>query len=118
MVRNINKEHKENLTLQERMALNITKGVGSMYCAYIFAVIALISLPDAINSGRASIISWVAQTFLQLVLLSIIMVGQNVSGKRSELRAEADFEVDTKNEKETEEIKKKLDTIIKLLENK
>lgn len=51
-----------------------------MWCAYIFAAIALISLPSAIKTGDLiTIVSWVAQTFLQLVLLSIIMVGQSVS---------------------------------------
>jgi hypothetical protein len=46
-----------------------------MWCAYIFAAIALISLPAAIKTGESIvIITWVAQTFLQLVLLSIIMV--------------------------------------------
>ena len=53
-----------------------------MWCAYLFAIIALISLPNAIKSGDTLvIISWVAQTFLQLVLLSIIMVGQNVQSE-------------------------------------
>lgn len=118
LIRNINKEHKENLSLQEKIALNITRGVGSMYCAYIFAIIALISLPDAISSGKAAVVSWIAQTFLQLVLLSIIMVGQNVSNKHSELRAEAEYELNIKNEKETEEIKKKLDHILEILEKK
>ena len=116
MARNINKEHKENLSFQEKLALNITKGVGSMYCAYIFAAIALISLPDAIHSGKATIISWIAQTFLQLVLLSIIMVGQNVASRHSELLAEADYEVNLKAEKETEEIKKELAEIKKMLQ--
>ena len=118
MVRNVNKEHKENLSFQEKLALSITKGIGSMYCAYIFAIIALISLPDAIRSGRASIISWIAQTFLQLVLLSIIMVGQNVASKHSELRADADYEVNLKSEKEIEDIKNKLEDIKKILESK
>jgi uncharacterized membrane protein len=117
-IRNVNKEHKDNLNLQERMALTITKGVGSMYCAYIFAIIALISLPDAIAGGRSTIISWIAQTFLQLVLLSIIMVGQNVSSKHSELRADADYEVNLKSEREIAEIKKELEEIKQLLQNK
>ena len=51
-----------------------------MWCAYIFAALALISLPAAIKTGDVVVIvAWIAQTFLQLVLLSIIMVGQNVS---------------------------------------
>lgn len=52
--------------------------VSTMWCAYIFAIIALISLPGAIKTGDTIVIvSWIAQTFLQLVLLSIIMVGQS-----------------------------------------
>ena len=66
------------------LAIKITSGVGTMWCAYAFAVIALVGLPQAIHdtfSGPTvhplSLIAWVAQTFLQLVLLSIIIVGQN-----------------------------------------
>ncbi len=65
-----------------RLAEKITAAVSTMWCAYIFAAIALISLPAAIKSGDALIIvAWVAQTFLQLVLLSIIMVGQDASAQ-------------------------------------
>ena len=63
-----------------RLAEKITSAVSTMWCAYIFAILALISLPAAIKTGDVVIIvGWIAQTFLQLVLLSIIMVGQNVS---------------------------------------
>lgn len=117
-IRNINREHRERLSLQEKIALFITKGVGTMWCAYIFSIIALISLPDAIISGRAAVISWIAQTFLQLVLLSIIMVGQNVMSKHAELRADAEYEVDLENEKNIHEIKKELAEIRKMLEEK
>ena len=72
---------KFNLWLAEK----ITNGVATMWCAYLFAAIALISLPKAISSGDSIvIISWVAQTFLQLVLLSIIMVGQKVQSQNVE----------------------------------
>jgi hypothetical protein len=61
------------------LANKITAGVATMWCAYLFAAIALISLPKALQSGDSIVIvSWIAQTFLQLVLLSIIMVGQKV----------------------------------------
>ena len=69
------------------LAVKITNGVGTMWCAYGFAVIALISLPQAIQGGVATLIAWIAQTFLQLVLLSIIMVGQKVQGVASDNRA-------------------------------
>ena len=73
------------------LAIKITSGVGTMWCAYAFAAIALVSLPDAIRGGRPTIISWVAQTFIQLVLLSIIMVGQNISAVASDARALASY---------------------------
>lgn len=64
----------------EKLAAKITSGVSTMWCAYAFAAIALVSLPSALKSGDLiTIVSWIAQTFLQLVLLSIIMVGQNVA---------------------------------------
>ncbi len=60
-----------------RLARIITRGVATMWCAYVFTIIALISLPAAVAThSLIVIVAWVAQTFLQLVLLSVIMVGQ------------------------------------------
>lgn len=61
-----------------KVGIIVTTAVGSMWCAYAFALFDLISLPSAIRSGPSAVVTWVAQTFLQLVLLSVIMVGQNV----------------------------------------
>ncbi len=69
------------------LGVQITNGVGTMWCAYGFAGLALVSLPDAVKGGTATLIAWIAQTFLQLVLLSIIMVGQKVQGAASDNRA-------------------------------
>jgi hypothetical protein len=78
--------------INAKIALVITRSVGTMACAYVFAVIALISLPAAINSGQVIVIvAWIAQTFLQLVLLSIIMVGQSVQSAASDKRAAKQF---------------------------
>lgn len=64
------------------LAEKVTSAVSTMWCAYIFAAIALVSLPAALKTGDPIVIvAWVAQTFLQLVLLSIIMVGQNASSE-------------------------------------
>ena len=87
--------HGDNLIgrINTQLALSITKVVGSMWCAYAFAVLALISLPSAIKSHDPIIIvAWIAQTFLQLVLLPIIIVGQNVQAAASDARAESDHE--------------------------
>ncbi|MEI7908763.1 MAG: hypothetical protein WCK77_03920 [Verrucomicrobiota bacterium] len=70
-----------------RLAVLITSAVSTMWCAYVFAAIALISLPAALEAGTAAIVSWIAQTFLQLVLLSVIMVGQKVAAKASDKQA-------------------------------
>jgi hypothetical protein len=69
----------------------ITKAVGTMWCAYVFAIIACISLPEAIRAGKGALIAWIAQTFLQLVLLSIIMVGQKVEGAAADTRSEETY---------------------------
>ena len=69
------------------LAVKITNGVATMWCAYAFTILALISLPEAINGGTAPLIAWIAQTFLQLVLLSIIMVGQKVAASASDKQA-------------------------------
>ncbi len=90
--------------LNSWLAVQITSGVGTMACAYLFAVIALISLPAILieagvlhrsdvphfftKPGLILIVAWIAQTFLQLVLLSIIIVGQNIAATSSDKRAE------------------------------
>jgi len=74
-------------------AVKVTEGVGTMWCAYAFAALALVSLPSAIKSGSAvTLVSWISQTFLQLVLLCIIIVGQNVLARAADKRSEATYE--------------------------
>jgi hypothetical protein len=117
--REIKKRVSEVEGFNAKFAVIITSGVGTMACAYLFAVIALISLPAILiqanvlkNSdvptfftkpGLILIVSWIAQTFLQLVLLSIILVGQRVQSAASDARALKEFE-------DTEVILDRLDT--------
>jgi hypothetical protein len=71
-----------------RFGLFVTVVVGTMWCAYIFTLLALVSLPAALKTGdKIIIVAWIAQTFLQLVLLPIIIVGQNVQAAASDKRA-------------------------------
>ena len=75
-----------------RVGLKITIVVGTMWCAYLFTLLALVSAPSAFSSGNSIIIiAWIAQTFLQLVLLPIIIVGQNVQAAAADARAEATY---------------------------
>jgi len=79
--------------LNGRIGLLITTLVGTMIAGYIFAIIALISLPSAITSHNLTvIIAWVSSNFLQLVLLPIIIVGQNMQAKASDQRAVNTYE--------------------------
>jgi len=86
-----------------KFAVLITRLVGTMWCAYLFAVIALIGLAPALKPGGEGIVAWIAQTFLQLVLLSVIMVGQNVQSLAADARSANTF-------KDAEEILDRLDT--------
>ena len=75
------------------IAVRITRIVGTMYCAYVFTLIALIALPAAIQQGSPTVlVNWLSSNFLQLVLLPIIIVGQNVISTAQDARAEADHE--------------------------
>jgi hypothetical protein len=66
---------------------HITLRVGTMWCAIAFALIALISAPEAFATGNLIIIvQWTAGVFLQLVLLPVIIVGQNIQGAKAEAR--------------------------------
>jgi hypothetical protein len=82
-------ERREN-RFNDKLAVAITNIVGTMWCAYAFAGLALISLPEAAKH-TATLVSWIAQTFLQLVLLSIIMVGQKVAAEKSDRQLEQTY---------------------------
>jgi hypothetical protein len=78
----------ERVGLNGRLGLFITTIVGTMWAAYLFTIVALISFPAALGTGSTLIvIAWIAQTFLQLVLLPIIIVGQNIQSKAADKRA-------------------------------
>jgi len=83
-------EKREN-RFNDRLAVAITNIVGTMWCAYAFAGLALISLPQAVRGGTATLIAWIAQTFLQLVLLSIIRIGQKVASEKSDRQLEQTY---------------------------
>jgi hypothetical protein len=102
-IRGIRHEIREVQGFNAKVAVLLTRGVGTMACAYLFSLIALTSLPAILVSagvlqrsdvpafltkpGLILIVAWVAQTFIQLVLLSVIMVGQSVQSAASDARA-------------------------------
>jgi hypothetical protein len=98
--------HSGYARLNKRVALGVTAFVGSMTCAWLFCALALLSLPAVLTQafglrffphwlvavGLIALVAWIAQTFLQLVLLSVIMVGQNVQQAAGDARAAKTFE--------------------------
>jgi hypothetical protein len=92
----------ERTGLNGKIGLAITVGVGTMVCAYVFAGIALVSLPDTLKqvglnigftfgTGTILLVAWISQAFLQLVLLPIIIVGQNIQARAADKRAEETY---------------------------
>jgi hypothetical protein len=91
-----------------RIGLWITLGVGTMWMAYLFAVLTLFALPDAMQQGTYYVIVWLSSSFLQLVLLPIIIVGQNIQAKAADQRAEEMYENAKAVLKEADEIQQHL----------
>jgi hypothetical protein len=92
--RNVNMLHeaeKKASGFNQKIAILLTKGVGTMVCAYIFAVLAIIGFPGLVNAQISQWVQWTSQTFIQLTMLSVIMVGQSVLGRKQELQADEQF---------------------------
>ncbi len=92
--RNVNEVHAaERLSFNDRVAVWVSANVGTMICAYIFAFIGVASLVGVLtnNTLLALVSGSLSSYFLQLVLLPIIMVGQNVQSRHSELQADEAF---------------------------
>lgn len=76
-----------------KIGLKVTLVVGTMWCAYLFTLLALVSSRAAFQTGNSLIIvAWIAQTFLQLVLLPIIIVGQNIQAAAADARSQATYD--------------------------
>ena len=102
-LRGLGSEVKEVEGFNAKVAVLLTRGVGTMACASLFCLIALMSLPAVLveagvlhkgdvpafftKAGLILIVTWIAQTFIQLVLLTVIMVGQSVQSAVSDERA-------------------------------
>ena len=94
--------------INNRIALVLTAAVGTMWCAYAFALLALMVVPQAIQGGLLTFVQWVSQTFIQLVMLSVIMVGQNILGRASDKRADMTYQDADATFHESEQIQEHL----------
>ncbi len=101
------------------LAVKITDGVGTMWCAYAFLILDLFMLPPVIKANTITLwVTYIAQTVLQLVLLPIIMVGQNVIQTQNESKAETDHRtltyLATLQDEQMEELKIQTEILKKL----
>ncbi len=82
---------KKKKSFNDKFALWIATHVGSMYCFYLFNVLAFLSVKAAFETHNlVPIVNWVSSNWIQLVLLPAIMVAQNVAQEASDAKAEAD----------------------------
>jgi hypothetical protein len=108
--RNVNERHKaeqEASGVNTRIAVGLTTSVGTMWTAYSFAVLAIIGLLAILGwlpPLVALLVVWASQTFIQLVMLPILSVGQNVLGRHAELMAEEQFNTTMNSYHSIEEI--------------
>ena len=120
---NVNITHQEHLGVLDKLGLSITRVVGTMVAAILFSILSLISLPSALAThDKIIIVSWLAQTFLQLVLLPIILVGQNIQSKHSEALSEEEFKTTQTTYKDLEHLiainRQQLELLTKLASEK
>ena len=110
--RNVNIEQKENLSKINKIALGITERVGSMGFFFIIFcwTVAWLSwntlAPKTLKfDPYPAFVLWLfISNMIQIFLMPLIMIGQNLQSKHSELRAEEDFSINKKAETEIETI--------------
>ncbi len=91
--RDLRRLHHENplVRFNARFGLRVTLIIGTMWAAYLFTVLALFALPSAVHQGVYYVIVWLSSSFLQLVLLPVIIVGQNIQAAAADKRSEETY---------------------------
>jgi len=91
------------------VAVKATLAIGTMWCVYAFALLVLIPV---IVPSTQMVIMYISSSFLQLVFLPLIMVGQAVLSEKSEKRAQEDHETLLKEFRELKQIHSDLHAIL------
>jgi len=117
----IKKDFKGIAKFNYWIAVKITNSVGTMWCAYAFLIIDFVMLPPVIAANNVMVwVTYIAQTVLQLVLLPIIMVGQNVIQTQNESKADTDHQtltyLATLQDEQMKELKNQTEILIRLEE--
>ena len=123
-IRNLKIERQAKMTPMEKVALWVTVNIGSM--GFFFFILAFnagwiiwnVLAPETLKFDTAweFLILLLVNNIVQILFMPLIMVGQNLQGRYDEARAEADFEVNTKAEREIENILLHLELQNKMIE--
>jgi uncharacterized membrane protein len=109
---NPNVTQQQSFTKLERIAIWITEHVGTMGFFMIILIWTIVWLSWNILAPKSlqfdpfpAFVLWLfISNMIQIFLMPLIMIGQNLQGRHSEIRAESDFEVNVKAEREIEAI--------------
>ena len=121
--KNVNAEHRRRLSRLDRLALFVTQRIGTMGFFFIIFSWTVLWLSWNIFAPKdlrfdpfPAFVLWLfISNLIQLHLMPLIMIGQNIQGKHAELRAEHDFQTDSKAEREIETILMHLENQQKLM---
>lgn len=126
--KNANEIHEKGLSPLDRFAVKITDKVGSMgffliilvwtilWCGYNLVASEIPGLHlQAFDPFPAFVAYLLISNVIQILLMPLIMVGQNLQGRHSEIRAQLDFEINTKAEQEVVVILKHIEHNTELL---
>lgn len=128
-IQNVNMKHRESLSFLEKIAVKVTDHVGSMgffIIIFVWTVVWLgwnILAPKELRFDPVpAFVLWLfLSNMIQIFLMPLIMIGQNLQGRHAEKRAESDYEVNVKSEREIEAIllhlERQNDLILKVLKN-
>ena len=128
-IHNVNIRHKESLSALEKIAVRVTDYVGSMgffLIIFFWTILWLgwntLAPTDSRFDPFPAFVLWLfISNMIQIFLMPLIMIGQNLQGRHAEKRAELDFDVNVRAEKEIEVILMHLEhqneLILKILEN-
>ncbi len=107
IVQNANTIHRKKLSLLDKIALALTNKIGTMQ--FFFFCLILVTIP-LFFPYTLPVVQYISSGYLQLILLPLLMIGQNLQGRHTEVRAENDYRVNMKAEKEVETILLHLET--------
>ena len=116
-IRDVNKEITSQMTRLDRFALCITDRVGTIGFFLIIFVWTVAWLGWNLLAPKAlqfdppmGFVLWLfISNLIQILLMPLIMVGQNIQGKHADARAENDLEINVKSEEEIEVILRHLE---------